>query len=97
MLLLSTEAEVRDRVRGLKTGADEYIGKPYDANWLLFQHISNMPALRGRRFIITTTNEKHVRGLAGQQQLFEIVGKPYDLTQLSDAVKAILSTPEDRA
>jgi len=31
VLLLSTEAEVRDRVRGLATGADEYVGKPYDA------------------------------------------------------------------
>jgi two-component system, NtrC family, sensor kinase len=30
VILLSTEAEVRDRVRGFKTGADEYVGKPYD-------------------------------------------------------------------
>jgi two-component system, NtrC family, sensor kinase len=30
VLLLSTEAEVRDRIRGLTTGANEYVGKPYD-------------------------------------------------------------------
>lgn len=30
VLLLSAEDEVRDRVRGLKTGADDYVGKPYD-------------------------------------------------------------------
>jgi len=30
VMLLSTEAEVRSRVRGLTTGADEYVGKPYD-------------------------------------------------------------------
>lgn len=30
VLLLSTEDEVRDRVRGLRTGADDYVGKPYD-------------------------------------------------------------------
>jgi two-component system NtrC family sensor kinase len=30
VLLLSSEADVRDRIRGLKTGADEYVGKPYD-------------------------------------------------------------------
>lgn len=30
VIMLSTEAEVRDRVRGLRTGADEYVGKPYD-------------------------------------------------------------------
>lgn len=34
-ILLSTEAEVRDRVLGLKTGADEYVGKPYDASYLV--------------------------------------------------------------
>jgi DNA-binding response OmpR family regulator len=33
--LLSTEAEVRDRIRGLETGADEYIGKPYDAGYVV--------------------------------------------------------------
>ena len=35
VLLLSSEAEVRDRVRGMKTGADEYIGKPYDQTYLI--------------------------------------------------------------
>ena len=35
VLLLSTEAEVQDRVRGMRTGADDYIGKPYDANYVL--------------------------------------------------------------
>ena len=35
VMLLSTEAEVHDRVRGLRTGADEYVGKPYDPNYLI--------------------------------------------------------------
>jgi two-component system NtrC family sensor kinase len=35
VLMLSTEAEVRDRVRALKTGADEYVGKPYDARYVV--------------------------------------------------------------
>ncbi len=30
VLLLSTEAEVKTRVRGMSAGADEYVGKPYD-------------------------------------------------------------------
>ena len=34
-MLLSTEAEVRDRVRGLTTGADEYVGKPYDPGYVV--------------------------------------------------------------
>ena len=37
VMVLSTEAEVGDRVRGLKTGADEYIGKPYDPGYILLR------------------------------------------------------------
>ena len=35
IMLLSSEAEVSDRTRGLKTGADEYIGKPYDQSYVV--------------------------------------------------------------
>ncbi len=35
VILLSSEAEVQDRIRGLTTGADEYVGKPYDVRYLV--------------------------------------------------------------
>jgi DNA-binding response OmpR family regulator len=35
VMLLSSEAEVQDRIRGLKTGADEYVGKPYDESYVV--------------------------------------------------------------
>ncbi len=35
VLLLSSEAEVRDRIRGIQVGADDYVGKPYDANYVI--------------------------------------------------------------
>jgi CheY-like chemotaxis protein len=35
VILLSLEADVRARVRGLTTGADEYVGKPYEKGYLL--------------------------------------------------------------
>jgi two-component system NtrC family sensor kinase len=35
VILLSAEAEVEDRIRGLKTGADEYVGKPYDDAYVI--------------------------------------------------------------
>jgi PAS domain S-box-containing protein len=35
VMLLSTEAEVGSRVRGMGAGADEYIGKPYDIGQLV--------------------------------------------------------------
>ncbi len=34
-VLLSSEAEVADRLLGLRTGADEYVGKPYDAGYVV--------------------------------------------------------------
>ncbi|HLM75741.1 MAG TPA: response regulator, partial [Polyangiaceae bacterium] len=34
VILLSTEAEVKHRIRGLTTGADEYVGKPYDSAYV---------------------------------------------------------------
>ncbi|HYL62688.1 MAG TPA: response regulator [Candidatus Methylomirabilis sp.] len=35
LMLLSSEGEVRDRVRGLNTGADDYVGKPYDKSYVV--------------------------------------------------------------
>jgi two-component system, NtrC family, sensor kinase len=35
VMLLSTESEVRHRIRGLTTGADEYVGKPYEPNYVV--------------------------------------------------------------
>jgi two-component system, NtrC family, sensor kinase len=35
ILMLSSEAEVKDRIRGLQTGANEYVGKPYDAGYVV--------------------------------------------------------------
>jgi two-component system NtrC family sensor kinase len=35
VMLLSSEAEVSDRTRGLETGADEYVGKPYDQSYVV--------------------------------------------------------------
>ena len=35
VLMLSTEAEVADRVRGMRTGADDYVGKPYDRGYVV--------------------------------------------------------------
>lgn len=35
VIMLSTEADVRDRVRGLTMGADEYVGKPYNIAYFI--------------------------------------------------------------
>jgi DNA-binding response OmpR family regulator len=35
VMLLSSEADVKDRVRGINRGADEYVGKPYDQSYVV--------------------------------------------------------------
>ncbi len=44
VLLLSTEAEVKDRVRGLKSGADDYVGKPYDKAYVVSKALALVKA-----------------------------------------------------
>lgn len=64
------------------------IAPPYEANWHLFQHVAAMPVMEGREFVVTSTNVGHVERLAGQQrEIYEIVGKPYDLGRVVQAVK----------
>ncbi|MFZ0889730.1 MAG: response regulator [Candidatus Binataceae bacterium] len=36
-IVVSTETDVRGRLRGLNAGADEYIGKPYEKDYLLYR------------------------------------------------------------
>ena len=48
-VLLSSEAEVADRLQGLRTGADEYVGKPYDTGYVVArvrQLLGDQPADR---------------------------------------------------
>ncbi|MFN8449189.1 MAG: response regulator [Anaerolineae bacterium] len=35
VLMLTSEAEVKDRIRGLAIGATEYVGKPYDSGYVV--------------------------------------------------------------
>jgi len=35
VLMLSSEAEVADRIRGLQLGANDYVGKPYDTGFVI--------------------------------------------------------------
>lgn len=80
IILLSTEAQVASRVRGLKTGADEYIGKPYDRDYLIQractlsdreregspESASAQRWLRGKRVLLVDDSEIFLRSLADQ-------------------------------
>jgi hypothetical protein len=61
---------------------------PYDRSWLFFEHLRALPAMNGRRFVITSTNPARVQQVADPDQpILEIIGKPYDLQLIIEAVK----------
>ena len=67
------------------------IAPPYEKNWREFLHVRSMEAFRGMKFLVTTTNARHVQAVAGDSDAFyEIVGKPYDLGLIVDAVKKLV-------
>ena len=70
------------------------IAPPYEKNWRQFLTTCAMPALAGINFVVTTTNARHVKEVAGaDRSIYEIVGKPYDLGVLVQAVKEALDRP----
>jgi len=68
------------------------VAPPYENNWQLFQHIRAMPVMAGIRFVITTTNAQQVERFAkgATESVYEVIGKPFDLGQIVDAVKEAL-------
>ena len=54
ILMLSSEAAVKDRIRGLTTGADAYVGKPYDVGYVVAK-ARDLIRSRSRPAVATTT------------------------------------------
>ncbi len=54
VMLLSTETDVRDRIRGLSKGADEYVGKPYEPGYVAARALE---LVRRRRPTAASTTE----------------------------------------
>jgi CheY-like chemotaxis protein len=73
------------------------IGPPYEENWTFFNLLRTTDAARQVKFIVTTTNRDRLVKVCGDCEPIEIVGKPYDLEQLTSAVRAALGGPSRKA
>ena len=64
------------------------IAPPYEPNWNFFQHVARLPVMKGRQFVITSTNAHHVERLASpQEHVYEVVGKTEDIGRIVQAVR----------
>ena len=68
------------------------IAIPYAENWQAVEGWRSAPALERIPFVLTTTNQRALDSIVGRSDAIEIVGKPYDLKVLTDAVRRAAGT-----
>jgi CheY-like chemotaxis protein len=69
------------------------IAPPLEINWQFFQKVKHLPIMQGCRFILTTTNVRRLREIAGEKAdgAIEIIGKPYELGEIFSAIQKALA------
>ena len=67
------------------------ISPPYLENWAFFKTLRDTAAMKGRGLGVTTTNKRRLDEILGTDSAaLEIVGKPYDLNQIRNAIDVAL-------
>jgi len=67
------------------------ISPPYDASWRFLRLVRSSESLKKHQFVLTTTNKPALEQLVGETEALEIIGKPYDLRQVVEAVRTALA------
>ena len=84
--------EIEDFLRQHTPRAVIYdIAIPYEENWRFFKTIEESEAGRLTRFVLTSINKRALEGLVGPTPTLEIIGKPFDLDRLIEAVRLAVS------
>jgi CheY-like chemotaxis protein len=61
---------------------------PYDSQWAFLDHLRQVSPLRDIPFVLTSTNARMARELAGRtEQVIEILGRPFEVDELLAAVR----------
>ena len=67
---------------------------PYETNWRYLQQLRDGGPLQNVPVIVTTTNERILRSLVGDDAtlpVHELIGKPYDMAKLLELVTSRLA------
>ena len=67
------------------------ISPPYDLNWNFLRLVRSSEPVKDLQFVLTTTNKPALDKLVGETKAIEIIGKPYDLQQVIQAVRSALA------
>ena len=69
---------------------------PYDRQWQYLDHLRATSALKNIPFVLTSTNAKAAREIAGRDELVvEVLGRPFDLDELLAAVRRAVRRSND--
>ena len=71
------------------------ISLPYEENWTFLKLIRDTAVMQTRPLVLTTTNKNALEQLVGPTDTIEIVGKPYEIDAVIEAVRKALSASPD--
>lgn len=73
------------------------IGLPYARNWAYFEQVEASGAFHDCGVVLTTTNKAALESFVGPTPAHQLVGKPFDLDELVEAVHVALASRVPRS